>query len=132
MILFAAPTACPPPGPARRHAPYKRADQSPRRPLRRPRARPKAEAMLHALAHVDCWIFDLDNSLYPASAVLFARSDIRMGEYIQRLRACDPEEARRFRTGYFHPPGPTLAGLMGGEKRMSDVGGKSGEVMEVV
>ncbi|HKT78505.1 MAG TPA: pyrimidine 5'-nucleotidase, partial [Sphingobium sp.] len=24
------------------------------------------------LAHIDCWIFDLDNTLYPAKADLFA------------------------------------------------------------
>ncbi|MGE3397602.1 MAG: pyrimidine 5'-nucleotidase, partial [Sphingomonas sp.] len=51
--------------------------------------------MLPALAHVDEWIFDLDNCLYPASSDLFGLIDIRMGEYIQRLLACDPEEARR-------------------------------------
>ncbi|MET0246206.1 MAG: pyrimidine 5'-nucleotidase, partial [Sphingomonas sp.] len=28
--------------------------------------------MLPALAHIDIWIFDLDNTLYPASADLFA------------------------------------------------------------
>ena len=68
--------------------------------------------MLPALRHVDCWIFDLDNSLYPASANLFALIDIRMGEFIQRLVGCDAEEARRIQKGYFHEHGTTLAGLM--------------------
>lgn len=68
--------------------------------------------MLTALRHIDSWIFDLDNSLYPASANLFALIDIRMGEYIQRLLACDPEEARRVQKHYFHEHGTTLAGLM--------------------
>jgi len=27
--------------------------------------------MLPALAHIETWIFDLDNTLYPASANLF-------------------------------------------------------------
>ena len=70
--------------------------------------------MLPALSHIDCWIFDLDNSLYPASADLFALIDIRMGEYIQRLLACDPVEARRVQKSYFHEHGTTLAGLMAG------------------
>ena len=70
--------------------------------------------MLPALAHIDSWIFDLDNSLYPASADLFALIDIRMGEYIQRLLACDPVEARRVQKSYFHEHGTTLAGLMAG------------------
>jgi putative hydrolase of the HAD superfamily len=68
--------------------------------------------MLPALRHVDCWIFDLDNSLYPASSDLFALIDIRMGEYIQRLVGCDAAEARRIQKGYFHEHGTTLAGLM--------------------
>ena len=68
--------------------------------------------MLPALRHVDCWIFDLDNSLYPASTDLFALIDIRMGEFIQRLVGCDPAEARRIQKSYFHEHGTTLAGLM--------------------
>jgi putative hydrolase of the HAD superfamily len=68
--------------------------------------------MLPALRHIDCWIFDLDNSLYPASTDLFALIDIRMGEYIQRLLGVDPVEARRVQKLYFHEHGTTLAGLM--------------------
>ena len=60
--------------------------------------------MLAELRHIDCWIFDLDNSLYLI--------DVRMGEYIQRLLACDPVEARRVQKSYFHEHGTTLAGLM--------------------
>jgi putative hydrolase of the HAD superfamily len=68
--------------------------------------------MLPALAHVDSWIFDLDNSLYPASANLFALIDERMTEFIARLLECDPVEARRIQKSYFHEHGTTLAGLM--------------------
>ena len=68
--------------------------------------------MIPALAHIESWIFDLDNSLYPASSNLFGLIDIRMGEYIQRLLACDPGEARRVQKAHFHAHGTTLAGLM--------------------
>ena len=68
--------------------------------------------MLPALRHIDCWIFDLDNSLYPASANLFELIDIRMGEFISRLVGCDSAEARRIQKGFFHEHGTTLAGLM--------------------
>ncbi len=68
--------------------------------------------MQQALRHIDSWIFDLDNSLYPASANLFALIDVRMGEYIQRLLRCDPDEARRVQKDYFREHGTTLAGLM--------------------
>jgi putative hydrolase of the HAD superfamily len=68
--------------------------------------------MFPALAHVDNWIFDLDNSLYPASTDLFALIDLRMGAYIRQLLDCDAVEARRVQKGYFHAHGTTLAGLM--------------------
>ena len=63
-------------------------------------------------AQVDDWIFDLDNTLYPASSGLFALIDERMGAYIQRLLGCDPVEARRVQKRHFHEHGTTLAGLM--------------------
>jgi putative hydrolase of the HAD superfamily len=68
--------------------------------------------MLSAFRHIDCWIFDLDNSLYPASTDLFALIDIRMGEFIQQLLGCDADAARRVQKGYFREHGTTLAGLM--------------------
>jgi putative hydrolase of the HAD superfamily len=68
--------------------------------------------MLPALAHIDAWIFDLDNSLYPHGCNLFELIDVRMGRYIQDLLGVDPVEARRVQKGYFHAHGTTLAGLM--------------------
>jgi putative hydrolase of the HAD superfamily len=68
--------------------------------------------MLPALRHIESWIFDLDNSLYPASANLFALIDERMGQFIQQLLGCDHVEARRVQKSYFHEHGTTLAGLM--------------------
>ncbi len=64
------------------------------------------------LAHVESWIFDLDNCLYPASTGLFALIDERMGAYIQRLMACGEAEAKRIQKAHFHTHGTTLAGLM--------------------
>jgi putative hydrolase of the HAD superfamily len=66
----------------------------------------------HALRHIDCWIFDLDNSLYPASADLFALIDRRMTLFIQQRLGCEAEEAFRIQKGYFRDHGTTLAGLM--------------------
>ena len=63
-------------------------------------------------SHIENWIFDLDNCLYPASAGLFELIDERMGAYIQRLLSCDPAEARRVQKHHFHTHGTTLAGLM--------------------
>jgi putative hydrolase of the HAD superfamily len=65
-----------------------------------------------ALAHIDAWIFDLDNTLYPASCDLFELIDQKMGTYIQELIGCDAAEARRVQKSYFHEHGTTLSGLM--------------------
>jgi putative hydrolase of the HAD superfamily len=68
--------------------------------------------MLPALAHIDTWIFDLDNTLYPASADLFALIDRRMTAFVGDLLGLDPVEARRVQKDYFLGHGTTLAGLM--------------------
>jgi putative hydrolase of the HAD superfamily len=68
--------------------------------------------MLPQLSHVRNWIFDLDNTLYPASANLFALIDARIGEYVRNLLQCDAEEAHRIQKQYFHAHGTTLSGLM--------------------
>ena len=68
--------------------------------------------MLPELAHIRNWIFDLDNTLYPVSANLFAMIDARIGEYVQTLLGLSPEEAHRVQKGYFHAHGTTLSGLM--------------------
>lgn len=68
--------------------------------------------MLAALGHVRNWIFDLDNTLYPASADLFGLIDQRMTEFIQDLMGLGWTEARRLQKDYFHAHGTTLSGLM--------------------
>ncbi|MDF7777614.1 pyrimidine 5'-nucleotidase [Sphingomonas sp. AOB5] len=68
--------------------------------------------MRAGLHHIRNWIFDLDNTLYPASANLFALIDARIGDYVARLLNVDAVEARRIQKGYFHAHGTTLSGLM--------------------
>lgn len=66
----------------------------------------------HPLAHVDTWLFDLDNTLYPAATNLFAQIDARMGAYVSRRLGVDAAEAHRVQKGFFHAHGTTLRGLM--------------------
>lgn len=66
----------------------------------------------NALAHIDAWLFDLDNTLYPAACDLFALIDARMTRYIGELRACDHAEAYAIQKRYFRDHGTTLAGLI--------------------
>jgi putative hydrolase of the HAD superfamily len=68
--------------------------------------------MKAALSHIENWIFDLDNTLYPASGDLWSQIDARIGQYVQTLLSVGPEEAHRIQKGYFHSHGTTLNGLM--------------------
>jgi putative hydrolase of the HAD superfamily len=80
--------------------------------LQPPDTQVKGSAMPPALAHVDTWIFDLDNTLYPSHCDLFGLIDERMGLYLQRLLDVDAAEARRVQKSYFADHGTTLSGLM--------------------
>ena len=64
------------------------------------------------LAGIDCWIFDLDNTLYSFETDLFAQIDVRMGEFIQAALGVDRAAARRLQKSYFRAYGTTLRGLM--------------------
>ena len=64
------------------------------------------------LAHVDTWIFDLDNTLYPSRCNLFAQVDRRMGQFISETLGLDPDAARARQKRYFREYGTTLSGLM--------------------
>jgi len=64
------------------------------------------------LDHIDVWVFDLDNTLYPASCNLFDQVDRRMGEFIARTLGLDFDSARRLQKQYFYEHGTTLRGLM--------------------
>ncbi len=61
---------------------------------------------------IDTWIFDLDNTLYPAECDLFAQIDERMTGYVSRLLAVDASEARRLQKEHYRQHGTTLNGLM--------------------
>jgi putative hydrolase of the HAD superfamily len=67
--------------------------------------------------HVEAWVFDLDNTLYPADCNLFAQIDRRMGEFIADCLSLPLAEARALREAYYYEHGTTLAGLV----RLHDV-----------
>ena len=58
------------------------------------------------------WVFDLDNTLYPASSNLFSKIDIRMKRFIESKLDIDSEEAYVIQKKYYFNYGTTLAGLM--------------------
>ncbi len=44
--------------------------------------------------HVDTWVFDLDNTLYPPSADLFGLMDARFSAYVAHVTGLDKARAR--------------------------------------
>lgn len=63
-------------------------------------------------AHIQTWVFDLDNTLYPPSARLFDLISVRMTASVMQALNVDEAEANYLRTHYWEKHGTTLAGLM--------------------
>jgi putative hydrolase of the HAD superfamily len=76
------------------------------------RAPVNTQSPIRSLAHVTDWVFDLDNTLYPARCNLFAQVDRRIGLFIQDLLGLEPAAARELQKRYFREHGTTLRGLM--------------------
>ena len=61
---------------------------------------------------VDHWVFDLDNTLYPASANLFDQIDKKMCAYIADYLRLSHAEAYKVQKSYFREHGTSLRGMM--------------------
>lgn len=61
---------------------------------------------------VDVWLFDLDNTLYPAACNLFPQVERRMGEFICQHFGIELPEAKALQKRLFREHGTTLRGLM--------------------
>lgn len=64
------------------------------------------------LTHVDQWVFDLDNTLYPAECDLFAQIDVRMTRFVADALSLPETDALRIQKQYYAEHGTTLNGLM--------------------
>lgn len=64
------------------------------------------------LVEIETWIFDLDNTLYPASCRLFEQIEARMTTFIAERFALEREPARARQKAYFRAHGSTMRGLM--------------------
>ncbi|WP_428511439.1 pyrimidine 5'-nucleotidase [Roseovarius sp.] len=63
-------------------------------------------------AHVETWVFDLDNTLYPPEMRLFDQIEVRMTQFVMNALGVNRAEADRLRLDYWRRHGTTLAGLM--------------------
>lgn len=71
-----------------------------------------AIAEAKGFGHVDAWVFDLDNTLYPASAGLFAQIDAKMTAFVMQRTGLDGLSARALQKYYYRTHGTTLSGMM--------------------
>ena len=63
-------------------------------------------------AHVDTWVFDLDNTLYPFGCALWPQIDARITAYLCNLFGMDGLSARALQKYYYGRYGTSLRGLM--------------------
>ena len=62
--------------------------------------------------HVETWVFDLDNTLYPHHLNLWQQVDTRIRDYIASFLAVTHEEAFRLQKDYYKRYGTSMRGLM--------------------
>ena len=65
-----------------------------------------------AFSHVDTWVFDLDNTLYPADSALWPQIDDRITAYIMELYGLDGLAARALQKHFYQRHGTTLRALI--------------------
>jgi putative hydrolase of the HAD superfamily len=65
-----------------------------------------------AFSHIDTWVFDLDNTLYPHHVNLWQQVDKRIGEFIGNYLKVPPDEARRIQKDYYRRYGTSMRGMM--------------------
>jgi len=65
-----------------------------------------------AFTHIDTWVFDLDNTLYPHHVNLWQQVDARIGEFVSAHLKITPVEARLIQKDYYRRYGTTMRGMM--------------------
>jgi putative hydrolase of the HAD superfamily len=65
-----------------------------------------------AFSHVDTWVFDLDNTLYPPDSALWPQIDERITAYLMDLYGLDGLASRALQKHFYHRHGTTLKALI--------------------
>ena len=64
------------------------------------------------LSHIDTWLFDLDNTLYPAESGFMGEIVVRMTDFVEKVTGLPREEAFKLQKTYLAEHGLTLKGMM--------------------
>jgi putative hydrolase of the HAD superfamily len=67
---------------------------------------------LRGFGHVETWVFDLDNTLYPHHLNLWQQVDDRIRAYVADFLKVSKDEAFRVQKDYYKRYGTTMRGLM--------------------
>jgi putative hydrolase of the HAD superfamily len=62
--------------------------------------------------HIDTWVFDLDNTLYPHHVNLWQQVDGRIRDFVAHQLKVEPAEAFRIQKDYYRRYGTTMRGMM--------------------
>ena len=62
--------------------------------------------------HIETWVFDLDNTLYPHHVNLWQQVDERIRDYIAKFLQITQDEAFRLQKDYYKRYGTSMRGLM--------------------
>ena len=62
--------------------------------------------------HIDTWVFDLDNTLYPHDVNLWQQIDVRIRDFIADFLHLSPQQAFRVQKDYYRRYGTSMRGLM--------------------
>jgi putative hydrolase of the HAD superfamily len=65
-----------------------------------------------AFSHVNTWVFDLDNTLYPPDSALWPQIDDRITGYLMNLYGLDGMSSRALQKHFYHRHGTTLRALI--------------------
>jgi putative hydrolase of the HAD superfamily len=84
----------------------------PDRPIVPQIPRASAAPPISPLRHAEAWLFDLDNTLYPAAIDLFGQIDQKMRAYIAEFLGLDLDSAYALQKRYFREYGTSMRGLM--------------------
>ena len=68
--------------------------------------------MTRLFTHIDTWVFDLDNTLYPHHVNLWQQVDKRIGEFIGAYLKIPEQDARIIQKDYYRRYGTSMRGMM--------------------
>lgn len=65
-----------------------------------------------AFDHIETWVFDLDNTLYPHHVNLWQQVDVKIRDFVAEFLKVPHDEAFRIQKDYYRRYGTTMRGLM--------------------